>query len=59
MYKVRIKTKYNVIEMVVDNVNSPELKEIFKQPYIEEVYIQSPSQYEDKSILPKKLTLGK
>ena len=50
MYKVRIKTKYNMIELIVDNVNSPELKEIFNQPYIEEVYIETTEHYKEKLI---------
>lgn len=54
MYKVRIKTKYNVIEMVVDNVNSPELKEIFNQPYVEEVYIETMNYYKNKELTLKK-----
>lgn len=54
MYKVRIKTKYNVIEMVVDNVNNPELKEIFNQPYVEEVYIETTEHYKNKELTLKK-----
>lgn len=50
MYKVKIKTKYNVIELIVDNVNSPELKELFNQPYVEEVYIETTEHYKDKLI---------
>lgn len=41
MYKVKIKTKFNIIELIVDNINSPEMKEIFNQPYVEEVYIET------------------
>lgn len=50
MYKVRIKTKYNIIELTVDDVNSPEMKEIFNQPYIEEVYIETTEHYKEKLI---------
>ncbi len=41
MYRVKIKTKFNIIELIVDNINSPEMKEIFNQPYVEEVYIET------------------
>jgi len=37
MYKVTIKTKYNTIELIVDDLTSPELEEIFNQPYVEEI----------------------
>lgn len=37
MYKVTIKTKYNVIELIVDDLASPELEEVFAQPYVEEI----------------------
>lgn len=45
MYLVKIKTKYNLIQLTTDNVNSDELKEIFNQPYIEEVYIETMNHY--------------
>lgn len=45
MYIVKIKTKFNTIELEVDDMNTPEIKEILNQPYIEEVYIQSMEQY--------------
>ena len=37
MYKVTIITKYNVIELIVDDLASPELEEVFAQPYVEEI----------------------
>ena len=40
MYKLIIKTKYNVINLVVEDVNSPEVKEILEQPYIIEFYME-------------------
>ena len=49
MYKVRIKTKYNIIELIVDDVNSPEMKEILNQPYVVEVYIETTEHYKDNS----------
>lgn len=45
MYLVKIKTKFNTIELEVDDMNSKEMQEILNQPYIEEVYIQSMEQY--------------
>lgn len=45
MYLVKIKTKFNTIELEVDDMNTPEMQEILNQPYIEEVYIQSMEQY--------------
>ena len=39
MYKVKIVTKYNVINMEVEDTNTPEIQEIFQQPYVLEVYI--------------------
>ena len=37
MYEVKIKTKYNEINIVVDNLESEEFKEIISQPYVLEV----------------------
>ena len=45
MYLVKIKTKFNTIELEVDDMNSKEIQEILNQPYIENVYIQSMEQY--------------
>ena len=45
MYLVKIKTKFNTIELEVDDMNSKEMQEILNQPYIEEVYIQTMEQY--------------
>lgn len=50
MYKVRIKTKFNLIEMVVEDVNSPEMKELYDQPYVEEVYIDTMEHYKQELI---------
>ena len=50
MYLVRIKTKYNEIRLQVEDVNSEEMKELFNQPYIEEVYIESDEHYLDSEI---------
>ena len=55
-YLVKIKTKFNLIKLLVDDVNSPEMKEILNQPYIEEVYIETTEHYKEGEIeLCKKL----
>ncbi len=41
MYRVTIKTKYNVINLVVEDYNTPEMQEIFDQPYVEEIRIDN------------------
>lgn len=56
MYRVRIKTKYNIIELIVENPNDPEMQELYYQPYVEEVYIETTHHYEE---LEKKLTKSK
>ena len=45
MYKVKIVTLYNTIELIVDDVNSPEMKELFNQPYVTAVYIDTMEHY--------------
>lgn len=39
MYHITIKTKYNVIDLDVDDYNTPQMKEIFEQPYVLEISI--------------------
>ena len=39
MYRIKIKTKYNTIILEREDYNTPEMKEIFDQPYIEEIKI--------------------
>ena len=58
MYLVKIKTKYNLIELIVDDVNSPEMKEILNQDYIEEVYIETTQHYKQELIEEKKRLLN-
>lgn len=41
MYIVRIKTKYNLITLKVEDTTSEEFKELVNQPYVEEVYIET------------------
>lgn len=43
MYVVRIKTKYNTIELFVDDLK--EIEEILYQPYVEQVYIDTIEHY--------------
>lgn len=50
MYLVKIKTKFNIIQLEVEDMNTPEMQEILNQPYIEEVYIQSMEQYAKEEI---------
>ena len=38
MYELEIKTKYNVIKIVVEDLESEEVKEILSQPYVLEVH---------------------
>lgn len=47
MYLVKIKTKFNTIQLIVEDVNSPEVKEILDQPYVEEVYIETTEHYKN------------
>ena len=37
MYELKIKTKYNEINIVVEDLESEEVKEIMSQPYVLEV----------------------
>ena len=48
MYKVKIVTKYNTIIMEVEDTNTPQMQEIFQQPYVLEVYIESMKHFEKK-----------
>lgn len=41
MYKIMIKTKYNEINLEVEDYNTPELNEIYDQPYVEEIKIEN------------------
>lgn len=34
MYELEVVTKYNKINLIVDDYNSPEVQEILSQPYI-------------------------
>lgn len=40
MYKLTIKTKYNVITLEVEDYNTPEVQEILEQPYVVEFKIE-------------------
>ena len=39
MYYLKIKTKFNNLELIVDNYHDEEVQDIFNQPYIEDVYL--------------------
>ena len=41
MYKLTIKTKYNVITLETEDYNSPEIQEILEQPYVEWVKLDN------------------
>lgn len=41
MYRITIKTKYNTIQLDVENYNIPQVQEILEQPYIVEVKIDN------------------
>lgn len=45
-YELYIKTKFNEIKLLIDDINDPDVKEILKQPWIEEVKL---TQVKDKS----------
>lgn len=40
MYRVEIKTKYNIIHLEVEDIESPDFIEITEQPYVLEVKIE-------------------
>ena len=39
MYYLKIKTKFNELELIVDDYHDEEVQEILNQPYIEDVYL--------------------
>ena len=39
MYYLKIKTKFNNLELIVDNYHDEEVQDILNQPYIENVYL--------------------
>jgi hypothetical protein len=41
MYRITIKTKYNTIVSEREEYNTPELQEIYDQPYVEQIYIEN------------------
>lgn len=41
MYKITIKTKYNTIVLEREDYNTPELNEVYDQPYVKEIYIEN------------------
>lgn len=41
MFDIQIKTKFNVIQISVDDLEDPEVKEILEQPWVEEVKVEN------------------
>ena len=39
MYYLKIKTKFNELELIVDDYHDEEVQDILNQPYIEDVYL--------------------
>ena len=39
MYQLKIKTKFNNLELIVDDYHDEEVQDILNQPYIEDVYL--------------------
>ena len=39
MYYLKIKTKFNNLELIVDDYHDEEVQDIRNQPYIEDVYL--------------------
>lgn len=39
MYYLKIKTKFNKLELIIDNYHDEEVQEILNQPYIEDIYL--------------------
>ena len=55
MYKITIKTKYNVINLEVEDYNTPQLQEVYSQPYVQEISIENLDKHKIKKLdLPKK-----
>lgn len=50
MYRITIKTKYNTIVLEREETNTPELQEIYDQPYIVEVKIDKIEQVKTKRL---------
>ena len=41
MFDIQIKTKFNVIQISVDDLEDPEVKEILEQPWVEEIKVEN------------------
>ena len=39
MYYLKIKTKFNNLELIVDDYHDEEVQDILNQPYIEDIYL--------------------
>lgn len=41
MYYIEIKTLYNTLKLIVDDMNDPQLLEILEQPYVVDVKVKT------------------
>ena len=48
MYYVEIKTLYNTIKLIVNDMNDPQLLEILEQPYIVDVKVKTKEDLEQE-----------
>ena len=56
MYKLTITTKYNIIELNVEDYTTPEVQEILQQPYVVVVEMEKTDAKENQNVKPKKKT---
>lgn len=49
MYELEIKTIYNTIKLVVDNLEDEQVQEILQQPYVKEVKATEVATQEQKN----------
>ena len=54
MYEVTIKTPYNIIQFVTDDLNDEQLKEILDQPWAEDVEIKNVQSTNFKKLVRRK-----
>ena len=49
MYYLKIKTKFNLIELIVDDYHDEEVQQIINQPYVEDVYLRCIDEEKEES----------
>lgn len=54
MYKLYIKTKFNEINLIIDNITDEEVQEILNQPYVE--FFKKEEYLQEEKNKAKKLT---